>query len=103
MDHNILCHPGIKTTEESIGQHLWWPKMRHHITQFDTALQDVLTSSLLYTKMTNRKYCRICTILFQALVEKISSHWTTSLENCQRNLINELSQQRNKRAEPASD
>ena len=32
--HNILCHPGINRTEESIGQHLWWPKMRHHITQF---------------------------------------------------------------------
>ena len=32
--HNILCHPGINRTEESIGQHLWWPKMRDQITQF---------------------------------------------------------------------
>jgi hypothetical protein len=23
----LLCHPGINRTEETIGQHLWWPKM----------------------------------------------------------------------------
>jgi hypothetical protein len=30
--HTTLCHPGINRTEETIGQHLWWPKMRTHIT-----------------------------------------------------------------------
>jgi hypothetical protein len=23
--HTTLCHPGINQTEETIGQHLWWP------------------------------------------------------------------------------
>jgi cleavage and polyadenylation specificity factor subunit 1 len=32
--HTTLCHPGINRTEESIGQHLWWPKMRSHITNY---------------------------------------------------------------------
>jgi transposase InsO family protein len=31
--HHFLGHPGINRTEETIGQHLWWPKMRDHITQ----------------------------------------------------------------------
>jgi hypothetical protein len=30
--HNYLGHPGINRTEETIEQHLWWPKMRDHIT-----------------------------------------------------------------------
>ena len=30
--HDYLGHPGINRTEETIGQHLWWPKMRSHIT-----------------------------------------------------------------------
>ncbi len=30
--HDYLGHPGINRTEESIAQHLWWPKMRSHIT-----------------------------------------------------------------------
>jgi len=30
--HNYLGHPGINRTEETICQHLWWPKMRDHIT-----------------------------------------------------------------------
>ena len=30
--HTTLCHPGMNRTEETIGQHLWWPKMREHIT-----------------------------------------------------------------------
>jgi len=30
--HTFLCHPGINRTEETIGQHFWWPKMRDHIT-----------------------------------------------------------------------
>ena len=30
--HDYLGHPGINRTEETIGQHLWWPKMRNHIT-----------------------------------------------------------------------
>ena len=32
--HSVLCHPGINRTEERIGQHLWWPKMRDQITSF---------------------------------------------------------------------
>jgi transposase InsO family protein len=32
--HTTLCHPGINRTEETIGQHLWWPKMRTHITNY---------------------------------------------------------------------
>jgi hypothetical protein len=24
--HTTLCHPGINRTEETIGQHLWWPR-----------------------------------------------------------------------------
>ena len=30
--HTYLRHPGINRTEETICQHLWWPKMRDHIT-----------------------------------------------------------------------
>jgi hypothetical protein len=30
--HTTLCHPGINRTEETIGQHLWQPNMRDHIT-----------------------------------------------------------------------
>ena len=26
--HTMLCHPGINRNKETIGQHLWWPKMR---------------------------------------------------------------------------
>jgi transposase InsO family protein len=32
--HTTLCHPGINRTEETIGQHLWWPKMRDQITNY---------------------------------------------------------------------
>ena len=32
--HTLLCHPGINRTEETIGQHLWWPKMRDQITNY---------------------------------------------------------------------
>ena len=32
--HTTLCHPGINRTEETIRQHLWWPKMRDHITNY---------------------------------------------------------------------
>jgi len=32
--HVTLCHPGINRTEESIGQHLFWPKMRDQITKY---------------------------------------------------------------------
>ena len=31
--HTYLSHPGINRTEETIGQHLWWPKMRGQITK----------------------------------------------------------------------
>jgi transposase InsO family protein len=30
--HHFLGHPGINRTEETIAQHLYWPKMRDHIT-----------------------------------------------------------------------
>ena len=30
--HEYLGHPGINRTEETICQHLWWPKMRNQIT-----------------------------------------------------------------------
>ena len=30
--HNHLCHPGVNRTEETIGQHFWWYKMRTQIT-----------------------------------------------------------------------
>jgi transposase InsO family protein len=30
--HNYLSHPGINRTEETIGQHLYWPKMRDQVT-----------------------------------------------------------------------
>ena len=32
--HTILCHPGQNRTEETIAQHLWWPKMQEQITAF---------------------------------------------------------------------
>ena len=32
--HSWLGHPGINRTEESIAQHLWWPKMRDQITHY---------------------------------------------------------------------
>jgi hypothetical protein len=32
--HTTLCHPGMNRTEETIAQHLWWPKMREHITNY---------------------------------------------------------------------
>ena len=32
--HTVLCHPGINRTEETISQHLWWPKTRDQITMY---------------------------------------------------------------------
>ena len=32
--HTVLFHPGINRTEETISQHLWWPKMRDQITKY---------------------------------------------------------------------
>jgi RNase H-like domain found in reverse transcriptase/Integrase zinc binding domain len=32
--HITLCHPGINRTEETISQHLFWPKMRDPITTY---------------------------------------------------------------------
>ena len=32
--HITLCHPGINRTEETIAQHLFWPKMREQITSY---------------------------------------------------------------------
>jgi hypothetical protein len=31
--HTTLCHSGINRTEET-EQHLWWPNMREHITNY---------------------------------------------------------------------
>ena len=30
----MLCHPGENRTEETISQHLWWPKMRDQIRDY---------------------------------------------------------------------
>ena len=35
--HTYLSHPGINRTEETIGQHLYWPKMRDQITHAVTS------------------------------------------------------------------
>ena len=35
--HTVLCHPGINRTEETISQHLYWPKMRDQITNYVSA------------------------------------------------------------------
>lgn len=35
--HTVLCHPGINRTEETIAQHLYWPKMRDQITNYVSA------------------------------------------------------------------
>ena len=32
--HTVLCHPGMNRTEETIAQHLWWPKMREQISSY---------------------------------------------------------------------
>ena len=32
--HTVLYHPGINRTEESIAQHLFWPKSRDQITRY---------------------------------------------------------------------
>jgi hypothetical protein len=32
--HTTLCHPGINQTEETIGQHLWLPKMQAYISNY---------------------------------------------------------------------
>ena len=32
--HTMLCHPGINRTEETIAQHLWWPRVREDIRKF---------------------------------------------------------------------
>jgi hypothetical protein len=49
--HYILCHPGINRTEETIGQHFYWPKMREQITN------DVSTCTICQTqKKQSKKY-----------------------------------------------
>jgi hypothetical protein len=32
--HTTLCHPGKNRTKETIGQHLWWPNTRDHISNY---------------------------------------------------------------------
>ena len=32
--HTVLCHPGIKRTNETIAQHLYWPTMHEQIQNF---------------------------------------------------------------------
>ena len=29
--HQMLCHPGQKRMEETLGQHFWWPQMREQM------------------------------------------------------------------------
>ena len=49
--HDYLGHPGINRTEETIGQHLWWPKMRNHITNSVSSCE-----SCQQNKRRNRKF-----------------------------------------------
>ena len=49
--HNFLGHPGVNRTEETMGQHLWWPHMRKQITENVTAC---LTCQL--NKKRNKKH-----------------------------------------------
>jgi hypothetical protein len=49
--HYLLCHPGINRTEETMGQHFYWPKMR------DQIMNDVLTCAICQTqKKQSKKY-----------------------------------------------
>jgi hypothetical protein len=47
--HYLLCHPGIIRTEETIGQHFYWPKMREQITN------DVSTYAICQTQKKQSK------------------------------------------------
>jgi hypothetical protein len=47
--HYLLCHPGINRTEETIGQHFYWPKMRDQITN------DILTCTICQTQKKQSK------------------------------------------------
>ena len=49
--HDYLGHPGINRTEETICQHLWWPKMRNQITN---SVSSCLTCQR--NKRRNRKF-----------------------------------------------
>jgi transposase InsO family protein len=49
--HHQLGHPGINRTDETISQHLWWPKMREQIT---TNVSRCLVCQL--NKKRNKKY-----------------------------------------------
>ena len=51
--HTILCHLGILQTEETIIQHLWWPKMREQINKYVRAC---LTCQLNKRKKTKYGY-----------------------------------------------
>jgi hypothetical protein len=49
--HDVLCHPGINRTEETISQHFYWPNMRDDITK------DVRTCAICQTqKKQTKKY-----------------------------------------------
>ena len=50
--HDYLGHPGINRTEETIGQHLWWPKMRNQITNSVT----VCSTCQLNKRKTSKKF-----------------------------------------------
>jgi hypothetical protein len=43
--HYLLCHPGINRTEETIGQHFYWPKSlnMHHLSNSKETIQKVWT------------------------------------------------------------
>jgi hypothetical protein len=49
--HYLLCHLGINRTEETIGQHFYWPKMREQI------MNDIWTCAICQTqKKQSKKY-----------------------------------------------
>ena len=48
--HDYLGHPGINRTEETIGQHLWWPKMRNQITNSVTSCDSCQKNKRRHTK-----------------------------------------------------
>jgi hypothetical protein len=50
--HDYLGHPGINRTEETIGQHLWWPKMRDQITRSVT----ICNTCQLNKRRSSKKY-----------------------------------------------
>jgi hypothetical protein len=51
--HDYLGHPSINQTKETVGQHLWWPKMRNQITNSVTFCS---TCQQLNKRKTSKKF-----------------------------------------------